>query len=147
MKRASSSVVTFGILTLIGVFVAGSIFLISNNLKEDADKEIIDSFSENIFLIIEKNMIQIEKIIELSSDTSEIYVYSKEKIPEKIGQNSYTIIGKNNEISFNSQNYGFTKTQNILWSNLNLTGLSYSGNREMRFMFNSSKSNTSIQLY
>ncbi len=146
MKKAATNIISFGALTLIGLLVVSMVFVISENIVENANKEISKEFAENIFLLAESKIIEIETLVNYSHSGNEISIEIKEKIPEKLGRNSYTIQGKNNSLLFKTQNYGYSKIKNISWSDMNIQGICYSGNKEISLSFNSSQSNKTITL-
>ncbi len=143
MRKANFSLISFTILTLLGVILAGSVFFISETIKTKTTSELTASFSDNVIKVIERNLIEIEEMVNYSNAE---YILIKQPMPDKIGPNSYTVLGAGDHIIFKSDNYGYKDENQITQTYFNLTGLFFSGNKEMIFVFNSSKSNNTIAL-
>jgi hypothetical protein len=147
MNKGASNLIAFGIFTLIGVILAGSVFIISENMKEESNKVLIRDFSENILLMAENKVSEISKLVNNSNKNKEFYIEMKERIPGRVGSNTYTLLGLNDTLVFKSNDYLLENDREISFSNFNASGLCFSGNKEIIFVYNSSKKEGVVFLY
>jgi len=113
----------------------GSIILLGNIVEKSSTKQISEQFTENIATKIQKEIVDIKLINNISTSS---YIVKEIEIPKRIGGNTYTIFGKENLIQVQThgknsiiQNYNYT------WWDANLTGSTFSSNQKITLNYSS----------
>lgn len=128
-NRGQTSIVYVSLFVLLSVIFLGFVFTFSSDFKENSAEEITSYLAENIFARIEKASLELKA---LHNQTTAENLTKTISIPRRLGENTYQIIGRNNQILLVAAGQtNVYKTKTIYWQDIIFEGSADSQNSEI----------------
>ncbi len=144
MKRAQFTLVMAMIFLAIGFAMMSGLYLFSNTIKDTSTRTVGNEIIETINGKLESTILELKHF---NDSTVPVTISKTINIPEKIGDQSYSISGKNDTLRIQTSGKNtLTKTTNItnLWA-INLEGFAHSSKGKVTLEFVSLDEKISIK--